>query len=288
MELQDLLVVNVNTLDKTQPLVKVTVPAVDGNVEAGNLHKKVCNQLGLKESSLKCFSLFKEDVDHRLLKRIKENDILPVSSMNGMCIRKWCFNLKLEQELLLTDEVATHLLYLEAENLLENGKLLPTKEQEQKLDELSEPGFILERQFVEVCHNIKDYFTVCVKGCRVTSSSNETLNKTSSEQFISPVIVDKVCNIKIPWFCIRQWTIYPETVKFSYHMSVGLDWTLSVSSDQTPYLVSAINEMLKEYQVKNSESAAFHWSMVSKTDDGATLWENAVFDQEKAWKYYNT
>ncbi|XP_064616970.1 sorting nexin-31-like [Liolophura sinensis] len=164
MELSDFQTVEVHTLDKDSPSVKILSKVNNNQLLTTDLHRKVCDTLGLSKSSHGAFALFLGGLTPVRKLRPYDCITLPVTDLT---FQKWCFDPKKEKELLKTDANAAHWLFVQALNQVETGKIRPTKPQLQELEECLNPAFCTEKQYVEICHTVEKYFEFCLDNCRL-------------------------------------------------------------------------------------------------------------------------
>ncbi|XP_069120389.1 uncharacterized protein [Argopecten irradians] len=259
MELQQLVAVTVNTLDKHFSDVKVSIALQENNTVLGeDVKRKICEELGLKPSSHELFSLFLWNSKAEILHRVRDTDRI-------LCPVK--------------------------------GRLFPTKEQELRLEELLDPGFTIEEQYIHECQKMKNYFSVRVDNCSMSLRSEDEFTQLSlSEQLVNVVVLSEGVvvdagqhAVTIPFFCIRSWSLntVSSLIQYSYKSGTNPDVKLSLGSNQFRYLHDATMEAIKDYRIRNNDSSSFFSSMTSTSPDGTvTIQENAVFDADKAMKYY--
>ncbi|XP_021349669.1 uncharacterized protein LOC110447982 [Mizuhopecten yessoensis] len=259
MELQQLVAATVNTFDKNVGDIKVSIALQDDNTVLGeDVKKKVCQIIGLKQSSHDLFSLFTCNSNGEILQRVRDTDHI-FCPVKGLVLRKWCFTQKQESEVIKNDGMACHLVFSEAENDIKSERLVPNKEQEQKLEEYLEPGFTLEEQYVYVCQSMKDYFSIRVDNCTMSLKSEEEFTPLSlSEQLVSVMLSSEGVVVAtgqhaviIPLFCVRSWSIntVSSLIQYKYKSSADQDVTLSLGSNQFRYLHAGTMEAIKDFRL---------------------------------------
>ncbi|KAL8562913.1 hypothetical protein ACOMHN_004605 [Nucella lapillus] len=113
MELQNLVKVKVRTLDPEKEPIEVTVAAKEGLVSGEQVFNKVCDKLGLKPASRVHFGLF--DKQDQPTTRYRLSEGIPVT-VSELWLGKWCFVSGQEKDMIHVDPVATHLVFLQAQN----------------------------------------------------------------------------------------------------------------------------------------------------------------------------
>ncbi|XP_033732864.1 uncharacterized protein LOC117322200 [Pecten maximus] len=297
MELQQLVAVTVNTFDKNIPIVKVSIALQDDSSVLGeDVKRKVCEELGLKPSSHELFSLFTCNSKAEILQRVRDTYQI-ACPVKGLVLKKWCFIQKQENQVIRDDGAACHLVFSQAENDIITGRLVPNKEQEQKLEEYLDPGFTLETQYICECQSIKNYFSIRVDDCSMSLSFEDEFTPLSlSKQLVSIVISSEGVTVDtgqhavtIPLFCVRSWSIntVSSLIQYTYKSGTVPDITLSLGSNQFQYLHDATMEAIKDFRIKYADASSFFSSMTSTSPDGAVIVrENAVFDADKAKQYH--
>lgn len=297
MELQQLVAVTVNTLDKHFSDVKVSIALQENNTVLGeDVKRKICEELGLKPSSHELFSLFFWNSKAEILHRVRDTDRI-LCPVKGLSLRKWCFTEHQENQIIKEDGAACHLVFSQAENDIKIGRLFPTKEQELRLEELLDPGFTIEEQYIHECQKMKNYFSVRVDNCSMSLRSEDEFTQLSlSEQLVNVVVLSEGVvvdtgqhAVTIPFFCIRSWSLNTvlSLIQYSYKSGTNPDVKLSLGSNQFRYLHDATMEAIKDYRIRKNDSSSFFSSMTSTSPDGTvTIQENAVFDADKAMKCF--
>ncbi|XP_060068084.1 uncharacterized protein LOC132548254 [Ylistrum balloti] len=295
MELQQLVAVTVNTLDKNLTDVKVSVALQEDNTVLGeDVKRKVCETLGLKPRSHDLFSLFTCDTNAKILQRVRDTDHI-FCPVKGLVLRKWCFTQKQENQIIIDDATACHLVFSQAERDIKTGRLVPNKEQEQKLEEYLDPGFTIEAQYIYLCQSMKNYFSIRVDNCMMSLKSEDEFTPLSlSEQQVSVelssegVVVDTgQHSVTIPLFCVRSWSIniVSSLIQYTYKSRADPDVIVILETDQFRYLHAGTMEAINDFRIKHNDSSSFFSSMTSTSADGTiTIQENAVFDDDKAKK----
>lgn len=163
VELQKLVKVTVVTIDGNEN--QVTVPVVgDEQISVTDIYAKACDRLGLQKTSSKWFSLF---CGGETIRRLKP-DTFTHSSAKEVSLRKWCFNGRIEANMIKDDPAACHLVYLEAKAAIEKGLLSVTNEQREKLEEYEDPAFKLEKDYILLAQTLEGYFSVLIQNCIIT------------------------------------------------------------------------------------------------------------------------
>lgn len=145
---------------------------------AAQLKEEVRKTLGLKPASLALFALSLGRADQPTCV-LDEDAEQPVPTGARTCLHRWTTGLDSARELRLAraDDAALHLLYSEARHRLDHHHhrarggaglgLDPTPEQAARLEELSDPAFPTERQFLEAAQQVSGYASFRAAGCRL-------------------------------------------------------------------------------------------------------------------------
>ncbi|KAL5013023.1 hypothetical protein ScPMuIL_011574 [Solemya velum] len=180
--------------------------------------------LNVEESKLEVFFSF--EGCKKPTRRLGDIDIK--APKKNLWLLKWCSS-----------------YYLEAKHRVEAGELCPTGEEEAKLDDLSEPGFVLEKDCVLICLDIDHYYTVVVADCVVGS-------RISWEE--------QSCILRfVSWFRVKSWKL----IKNKNIVNYDIQWAspnrkmnhFHSAQKQAEYMFAATVEQLKELQGKGRGEA---------------------------------
>lgn len=280
VELQKLVKVTVVTIDGNEN--QVTVPVVgDEQISVTDIYAKACDCLGLQKTSSKWFSLF---CGGETIRRLKP-DTFTHSSAKEVSLRKWCFNGRIEANMIKDDPVACHLVYLEAKAAIEKGLLSVTNEQREKLEEYEDPAFKLEKDYILLAQSLEGYFSVLIQNCKITDQ--EPIESTLQSSYPGSVRVSmegiilhtEKCSRTLKWTRLKKWTVHNKLSRVAFlHVSPsGEEQTVVVETHQCEYLLSAIIQIVKELQVMNPSESFFYSSMISTNEEGSTSYENVLY-----------
>lgn len=280
VELQNLVKVKVVTIDGNEN--QVTVPVVgDEQISVTDIHAKACDCLGLQKTSSKWFSLF---LGGETIRRLQP-DTFTHSSAKEVSLRKWCFNGRMEANMIKDDPVACHLVYLEAKAAIEKGLLSVTNEQREKLEEYEDPAFKLEKDYILLAQNLEGYFSVLIQNCIITDQEPNKSTLQSSYpgsvrvSMAGIILHTEKCSRTLKWTRLKKWTVQKKLsrVTFLHVSSSGQELTVVVETSQCEYLLSAIIQIVKELQVVNPTESFFYSSMISTNEEGSTSYENVLY-----------
>ena len=198
---------------------KVSMPK-SGKV--GDVLQLLSKQLSLKPFSLRCFSLYVGELGSPSLILEPSDNVM---GYKQLCLQRHGLDYTKERKLLMTDDVAVHLLYSEA--LAKYKKIPsafePTTDQEEQLEEYLDPNFLSERQFLETALKVNGYSTVMFEGI-VVQTAIETHSCTipidgkvtcfcTEDSF--KITSSNNNNIEWKWQMIRKWKLdHPNTAIF--------------------------------------------------------------------------
>ena len=126
--------------------------------------------VGLQERSRPFFGLFK-GLDPQI-RKIGDDETIYVPCRYVISVRKWSFDPVREAKAIRTDVPSLRLLALEINADIVAGRLQPTSEEKEKLEEMLDPGFPSYKQFVEYARGIKGYGDVVTKDVALIKSIN--------------------------------------------------------------------------------------------------------------------
>ncbi|XP_041368543.1 uncharacterized protein LOC121382927 isoform X2 [Gigantopelta aegis] len=258
VELQNLALVEVGTKDPCALPIQVRIAVKDDIVLADALFTKICQRCGLEASSYKYFTLCRgEDYPVR---KYRSSDKIHIPATD-LCLEKWCLNSNSEKKLMKSDPKAVHLLFIQAKHDVASGKLITTSEEKIKLDECLDPEFLVEEQYVLMCQKLPDYQTILVQGCVVCED-----------------VMLKSCAFA------RNDNVNIFVSKYGLKIVTDEDYKsyLSLKSVQAEYLLAATFEGVRELLAEDKDAEPFLSSMVTKTPEGATQWENSLFSPKQA------
>ena len=212
--------------------------------------------IGLKPSSMPCFSLFLGPLG---APRRKYMDMEPVRQIDPLCLQKWGADMKLEEKATRMDAEAIHLLYSEAIQYLKNGRMKPSEEQRAALEEYMDPSFPTERQFLDCARNIDGYVGVDGRECLLkTDFEHEgvtvpggNVNCFVTSSHMSICTLDGQHKAQWPWSQVKRWSKlepYLHTVQFEVIMAKAttgiLEWVSMETSQATLLLQGAMDVCL--------------------------------------------
>ncbi|XP_041368542.1 uncharacterized protein LOC121382927 isoform X1 [Gigantopelta aegis] len=290
VELQNLALVEVGTKDPCALPIQVRIAVKDDIVLADALFTKICQRCGLEASSYKYFTLCRgEDYPVR---KYRSSDKIHIPATD-LCLEKWCLNSNSEKKLMKSDPKAVHLLFIQAKHDVASGKLITTSEEKIKLDECLDPEFLVEEQYVLMCQKLPDYQTILVQGCVVCEdvmlkscafARNDNVNIFVSKYGLK-IVTENVEYISLSWYEIVKWEYNKKKSVLLYVVHpADEDYKsyLSLKSVQAEYLLAATFEGVRELLAEDKDAEPFLSSMVTKTPEGATQWENSLFSPKQA------
>ncbi|KAK6194690.1 hypothetical protein SNE40_000276 [Patella caerulea] len=288
-ELQNLAVVHVWDIGNTDAPLKVTVQTVDDEVKVDSLLKKICEIKDLNEKYKKHFCIISGG--DRPVKKYRPADwlILPVK---GLSFQKWCFNLKTEKKL-ISEPVIAELFFSQAKHDIASGKLKPTAEQLQTLEECLHPEFLAMDQYLSICQTLPDYCTVTIDACQMVPDKRVKTMLLTSASFYS--ISLSINGLKISsetgditlcaqWYEIYSWELNKEEITLTFYVHLKHNNAKSIlpfKSEQCDFMASVIMELITDLQAEDKNAPSFHISNIKQLKDGSTLWENVLFDHDK-------
>lgn len=224
----------------------VTVPIKSGQTAARTL-QLIGNKLGLKESSIQHFSLYKGPLATPN-RQLQEDSVIGGATLS---LQKRLAHGK-DFKLLRTDDRAVHLLFEEALFHYKQipSKLTPTPEQKEKLEEYLDPSFPTERQFLETAMQVQGYDTVQSHQCTLKSKVIHDGSRIELNERVSCVcsleqLEIKTANMALqwPWQQVRQWSLdSPALARFNVSCKQGntgiLEW-VCIETPHAPILVQA-------------------------------------------------
>lgn len=145
------------------PAVRVLVE--EGKIKADNLIRIAAKTLGIFESNLQFFGLFKGI--ERPLRKYGNNEMIYLPCKDIISIQKWSFDVAREKKLIKTDAGANRLFALQCKADLKAGWIKPKPEDIPVLQEYLNPEFLCEKQFVEKCQTLYGYASVNFTNCTV-------------------------------------------------------------------------------------------------------------------------
>ena len=225
----------------------VTVP-VKPNQTAAHTLQVIGKALGLKESSMQHFSLYRGPLGTPHC-QLQDESLVPSGAT--LSFQKRLAHGK-EIKLLKTDDKAVHLLFKEALFHYKQtpSKLVPTPEQREKMEEFLDPSFPTERQFLEIAMEVEGYDTVQSNHCILKSTvvhdgkiiePNKTISCTFSLKHLE--IKTAEITAQWPWQHVKRWSLEsPTLAKFNVSCRQGntgiLEW-IHIETIQAPLLVQA-------------------------------------------------
>ena len=211
------------------------------------LHELLSKEIGLNPESAQLFALFTGNLGTPS-KLLQEDDTVP--AQQPLCFQRWCFDANLEAKAIRHDDAAVHLLYNECQHYLRTGSIKPTPSQAQELEELSDPLFPTERQFLKCARGVEGYSDSAANDCKVlTEVQSNTYAIRQGDNVRCMVGWDalSVCNSTVKavwlWNAVRSWnTPSPNVVQFEVcvHMqNAPIMRRLSLETSQAHFLVSS-------------------------------------------------
>ena len=161
--------VSIYTLPQGSPPA-VRVEVTTGKIISSRLLKVFFDTVGLQERSRPFFGLFK-GLDPPI-RKIGDDETIYVPCRYVISVRKWSFDPVREAKAIRTDVPSLRLLALEINADIVAGRLQPTSEEKEKLEEMLDPGFPSYKQFVEYARGIKGYGDVVTKDVALIKSIN--------------------------------------------------------------------------------------------------------------------
>lgn len=129
-----------------------------------NLLTAVAQALCINKDSIQFFAIF-EGLLLCPLRKLGENYMLRLPCHKSLSIQKWSFDVEKEKISLKSDMAALKLLRCQVLCEIQEGKLKPSQEEREKLEECN--SFIIEHQFMSIIHSFKDYGAVTIENCEV-------------------------------------------------------------------------------------------------------------------------
>ncbi|XP_072015526.1 uncharacterized protein [Amphiura filiformis] len=270
------------TFDETNQLIKV--PIDEEAIFAEDLVRKAGKLLGLKDASLKYFGIL--EGLHTPVRKFSCVDKVPASA-KGLTFQKWCFDINQEKKFLFKDPAALQLLCAQAKAAVEHGRLTPTTEQLQKLEEHSDPSFTVPLPYVTECHSMHGYSSVTIKDCVLFKDF--TLKSLQFPEGTGIVLSAAKRGLQLQingedyflsWRKVRRWTRAEENVLMTmviYSIPSDTYVDLCIKSHQAHYLVAVVMEMIKIMQAE-LKGPVFQTSDLKRNKRGEIIeWNNITF-----------
>lgn len=211
------------------------------------LHELLSKEIGLNPDAAQLFALFTGNLGAPS-KLLQEEDMVP--AQQPLCFQRWCFDANMEAKAIRHDDTAVHLLYNECQHYLRAGRIKPTPSQAQELEELSDPFFPTERQFLMCASRVEGYSEYAANDCNVFSEvRSNTYHLHQGDKVHCTVGWDalSVYNSAVKavwlWKAVRWWnTLSPNVVQFEVcvHMqNAPIMCRLSLETSQACFLVSS-------------------------------------------------
>ncbi|CAH1787605.1 unnamed protein product [Owenia fusiformis] len=286
MELDSLGNVVVATLDEKKAPISIVVKQKDGKCSAEEVFKKACKALGLKEKSTKYFTLLQGSAYP--IKKFNHTDEIDCK-IKDLTIQKWCFDQAAEKSLLTKDEIALHLVFIQAQNAIKKGFLKCTSEQTHKLEEFLDPSFHLENQYVALCQNLSLYNHAVISPCSLCvtlQTQNIKIDKDIKFTLLVGLKGLELCTDTqrywVAWPNIKSWFREKKQESIGYQMQSndGVVHLLHFATNQAPYLLAVTMEIIKVLQREQDEHIFMETSMVKKHDEVMTHWDNSLFNPD--------
>ncbi|XP_013411501.1 uncharacterized protein LOC106174472 isoform X1 [Lingula anatina] len=291
MELSRLTKVEVATLDKNASPVQITVKSESETIQVEEIHTKVCKELGLEEKSKQYFFIF--EGKSRPKKRYKNIESIKGQITEPISVQKWCFDMKIEQSVLMKDPAALHLLYVQAMHEIETGNLIASAEDIQKLEEYSDPGFPVENQYVSLCQSLPHYNAVQFRGCCLDEvfTFNSVVMENGMQVCVwitklglelHPTVNNKSSAFLVPWQSIKSWKkVHGRETVIGYEIGYADTCWLYLNTDQALLMLDATMSVIKVLQMEDQDQPFFTASMISreKTKDDIAImahWVNVL------------
>ncbi|XP_071948376.1 uncharacterized protein [Antedon mediterranea] len=223
------------------------------------------------------------------------------SDTKGLALRKWCFDLEDEKEL-MEIEGALPLLYHQAKHDIGTGKLQPDDSTKSKLEELIIPKSETYHQYLSICQEIDDYFAVEFKGCDVSQEVKIKSLQLRPGTTFSVVLFDRGIRLRIDnadylisWRKILSWTRVEDEKRIEFEVyspSEDSYSTLSVETVEAHYMLAVLMELIKHLQ-DVLDGPMFETSdLVIDSNGKVAKWKNVLFsvrrfnaENELATKY---
>lgn len=287
--MQCLSTIEVLTFDSYHSSVKVSVPVENGLLKSSNVFDAVVSVLGLKKESTQHFTLCEGLVYPK--RRFVGDDGIP-ETVKELSFQKWVFSSKQEIDIMKSDDVAAHLIYMQARCLIETAPLELSNKDEEQLQEYSHPDFVLETPYTEICQRLTGYYQYNFYDCVVTQDIT-----TDGVQFPKGVQVQLKINLSglnvshnakslhSDWTSVQSWQLVPdnEVIKYTVTADDKLN-TVSIQTDRVLYMLAITKEMINQLQAADPSSPKFYSHMISKQEDGSTVWQNALFNYKTTAK----
>ena len=211
------------------------------------LHELLSKQIGLKSEAAQLFGLFTGKVGTPC-KLLQDDDIVPAHQT--LCFQRWCFDTNLEAKATRHDDVAVHLLYNECQYYLRSGRIKPNPSQAQELEELSDPFFPTEHQFLKCARGVEGYSEYSANDCKVlTAVQSNTYAIRQGENVCCSVGWDalSIYNGRVkavwPWTAVRSWkTLSPDVVRFEvciHQQNAPIMCWLPLETSQAQFLLDS-------------------------------------------------
>ena len=173
------------------------------------LHELLCKQIGLKSEAAQLFGLFTGTLGAPC-ELLEDDETVPAEQ--ALCFQRWCFDPNFEAKATRHDDMAVALLYNECRYYLRLGRIRPSPSQAQELEELSDPLFPTERQFLEYARGIEGYSEYSANDCKViTAIHSNTYIIREGDTVCCSVgwealsVWNSQVNALWPWSAVRSW-----------------------------------------------------------------------------------
>lgn len=126
----------------------------------------VARELRIHQDNTELFAIFEGPLLNPF-RKLEGNNELHLSYQKTLSIQKWSFDVEKERRAVKSDEAALKLLRHQALSEIQAGRMNPSHEDMEKLEDFSNNAFIVDRQFMNVIYSLKDYGSVFVENCEV-------------------------------------------------------------------------------------------------------------------------
>lgn len=240
----------------------------------------------LKKQSIESFTLCEGLVYPK--RRFVGDDDIP-ETVKELSFQKWVFNGKQEMGVMKSDDAAAHLIYTQARSLVETSPLEISTEDEEKLQEYSHPDFVLENQYTEICQRLPGYYQYNFYECVLTQDlTSDGLRFPKDVQVQLKVSISglnisyNAKALQFDWTSVQSWQLVPDKEVIKYTLSADDKIHLiSCQTDRVLYLLAITKEMINQLQASDPSSPRFYSHMITKQEDGSTVWQNALFNYKK-------
>lgn len=149
-----------------EPLRKINVQHYQDKILVRDLLTAVAQTLGIFKENIQYFAIFEGSLLNPS-EKLDESDILDLPCKKLHSMQKWSFDIYGEKRALKTDMAALKLVRWQALSDIQEGRLKPSPDQIEKLDEVG--SFVVENQLMSIIYSVQDYGAVIIEHCQVIS-----------------------------------------------------------------------------------------------------------------------